>query len=80
MTKYAEIPVSYFEITNKLYNLGKTNSKDLPKSLQEMKLSNEQIINLFNVAGFGVGIGEQRPTAVGGFNYGTFHIKNNKDK
>jgi len=43
-------------------------------------ISDEQIINLFNVAGFGVGIGEQRPTAAGGFNYGTFHIKNNKDK
>ena len=47
MTKYAEIPVSYFEITNKLYNSGKTNSKDLPKSLQEMKLSKFVEVCLF---------------------------------
>jgi hypothetical protein len=43
-------------------------------------ISDEQIINLFNVAGFGVGIGEMRPTAAGGFNYGCFHVKNSKDK
>ena len=47
MTKYAEIPVSYFEITNKLYNSGKTNSKDLPKSLKEMKLSKFVEVCLF---------------------------------
>lgn len=35
-------------------------------------LSPEQIINLFNLAGFGVGVGEWRPEANG--SYGMFHV------
>jgi hypothetical protein len=36
-------------------------------------LSPEQIVNLFNVAGFGVGVGEWRPEKDG--SYGRFHVK-----
>lgn len=36
-------------------------------------LSAEQIVNLFNVAGFGVGIGEWRPQKNGSF--GRFHVE-----
>lgn len=36
-------------------------------------LSAEQIVNIFNVAGFGVGIGEWRPQKNG--SYGRFHVK-----
>jgi hypothetical protein len=35
-------------------------------------LSAEQIVNLFNAAGFGVGIGEWRPQKSG--SYGRFHV------
>jgi len=35
-------------------------------------MSREQIVNLFNVAGFGVGIGEWRPEKDG--SYGMFHV------
>lgn len=35
-------------------------------------LSPEQIINLFNIAGFGVGVGEWRPEKDG--SYGRFHV------
>jgi hypothetical protein len=35
-------------------------------------LSPEQIVNLFNLAGFGVGVGEWRPEKDGG--YGRFHV------
>lgn len=35
-------------------------------------LSPEQIVNLFNVAGFGVGVGEWRPEKDG--SYGRFHV------
>lgn len=41
-------------------------------------LSAEQIVNLFNTAGFGVGIGEWRPQRNG--QYGRFHVMTNKDK
>lgn len=40
-------------------------------------LSAEQIVNLFNVAGFGVGIGEWRPQKNG--SYGRFHVATEKD-
>lgn len=36
-------------------------------------LSPEQIINLFNIAGFGVGVGEWRPEKDG--SYGRFHVQ-----
>lgn len=36
-------------------------------------LSIEQIVNLFNVAGFGVGVGEWRPQKDG--NHGMFHVQ-----
>ena len=36
-------------------------------------LSVEQIINLFNVAGFGIGVGEWRPEKDG--SYGLFHVE-----
>lgn len=35
-------------------------------------LSAEQIVNLFNVAGFGIGVGEWRPSRDG--SYGMFHV------
>lgn len=35
-------------------------------------LSPEQIVNLFNIAGFGVGVGEWRPEKDG--SYGRFHV------
>lgn len=36
-------------------------------------LSEEQIVNLFNLAGFGVGVGEWRPERDG--SYGRFHVE-----
>lgn len=36
-------------------------------------LSPEQIVNLFNLAGFGVGVGEWRPEKDG--SYGRFHVE-----
>jgi len=38
----------------------------------ENVLSAEQIVNLFNVAGFGIGVGEWRPQKNG--SYGMFHV------
>lgn len=40
-------------------------------------LSKEQIVNLFNLAGFGVGVGEWRPEKDGQF--GRFHVGTNLD-
>lgn len=40
-------------------------------------LSPEQIINLFNTAGFGVGVGEWRPQKDGG--YGRFHVADTEE-
>ena len=37
-------------------------------------LSREQVCNLFNVAGFAIGIGEWRPQKDGSF--GMFHVEN----
>lgn len=40
--------------------------------------STEQIVNLFNLAGFGVGVGEWRPERDG--SYGRFHVATEKEK
>ncbi len=40
-------------------------------------ISVEQIINLFNIAGFGVGVGEWRPEKDG--QYGRFHVETQAD-
>lgn len=40
-------------------------------------ISPEQIINLLNIAGFGVGVGEWRPEKDG--SYGRFHVATSKD-
>ena len=40
-------------------------------------ISDEQIINLFNVSGFGTGVGEWRPEKNG--NFGRFHVSNGDD-
>jgi hypothetical protein len=45
---------------------------DLTVSYNAAALSPEQIVNLFNLAGFGVGVGEWRPEKDGG--YGRFHV------
>lgn len=47
-------------------------SADLPIRFNAGALSAEQVINLFNVAGFGVGVGEWRPERNGQF--GLFHV------
>lgn len=39
--------------------------------------SQEQIVNLFNIAGFGVGVGEWRPEKDG--SYGRFHVATEKE-
>jgi hypothetical protein len=41
-------------------------------------LSEEQILNLINTAGFAVGVGEWRPERDGG--YGTFHVATGKER
>jgi hypothetical protein len=43
----------------------------------EAALSPEQIVNLFNTAGFGVGVGEWRPERDG--SYGMFHVATKAD-
>lgn len=40
-------------------------------------ISADQIVNLFNIAGFGVGVGEWRPEKDG--SYGRFHVANEKE-
>jgi hypothetical protein len=47
-------------------------SVDLPIRYNTKALSAEQIVNLFNTAGFGVGVGEWRPEKDG--SYGMFHV------
>lgn len=44
----------------------------LPITYNASALSPDQVVNLFNVAGFGVGIGEWRPETNG--SYGRFHV------
>lgn len=47
-------------------------SAQIPVAYNKHALSKEQIINLFNLAGFGVGVGEWRPEKNGAF--GRFHV------
>ncbi len=47
-------------------------SVDLPVRFNAGALSAEQIVHLFNSAGFGVGVGEWRPERDG--SYGMFHV------
>lgn len=47
-------------------------STELTISYNAAALSPEQIVNLFNIAGFGVGVGEWRPEKDG--SYGRFHV------
>jgi hypothetical protein len=47
-------------------------STTLPITYNSTRVSPEQIINLLNVAGFGVGVGEWRPEKNG--QYGRFHV------
>jgi hypothetical protein len=49
----------------------------LPIRYNEDAISLEQIVNLFNMAGFGVGIGEWRPEKDG--LYGMFHVATDAD-
>lgn len=48
-------------------------SADIPITFNEGVISLEQLINLFRIAGFGVGIGEWRPERNG--IYGTWEVK-----
>jgi hypothetical protein len=48
-------------------------SVDVPIRYNAAMLSSEQITNLFNVAGFAVGVGEWRPQKDG--SYGMFHVE-----
>lgn len=50
----------------------------LPVKFNAGSISAEQIVNLFNVAGFGVGVGEWRPERDGQF--GRFHVATSADK
>lgn len=47
----------------------------LQVSYNSSVISLEQICNLLNIAGFGVGIGEMRPEKKGGFNFGMFQVR-----
>jgi hypothetical protein len=48
-------------------------SVDVPIRFNSNVLSAEQIIHLFNIAGFGIGVGEWRPQKDGSF--GMFHVE-----
>jgi hypothetical protein len=50
----------------------KTWRTEITISYNAAALSPEQIVNLFNIAGFGVGVGEWRPEKDG--SYGRFHV------
>jgi hypothetical protein len=50
----------------------------LPLRYNADAISLEQIVNLFNQAGFGVGVGEWRPEKDG--SYGMFHVATEADK
>ncbi len=52
-------------------------SVDIPIRYNASVLSDEQIIHLFNVAGFGIGVGEWRPQKDGMF--GLFHVATEKE-
>ena len=49
----------------------------LPITYNSTQISPEQIINLLNVAGFGVGVGEWRPEKNG--QYGRFHVASDNE-
>ena len=49
----------------------------LPITYNSTQISPEQIINLLNVAGFGVGVGEWRPENNG--QYGRFHVASDNE-
>lgn len=49
----------------------------LPISYNDNAISPAQIINLFNVGGFGVGVGEWRPSTGG--SYGRFHVASEEE-
>lgn len=50
----------------------------LPVHYNADAISLEQVVNLFNMAGFGVGVGEWRPEKDG--LYGMFHVANGKEE
>jgi hypothetical protein len=50
---------------------------DVPIRFNAAVLSAEQIIHLFNIAGFGIGVGEWRPQRDG--SNGLFHVMSNKE-
>ncbi len=50
----------------------------VPVTYNKAALSKEQIVNLFNLAGFGVGVGEWRPEKDGP--YGRFHVATEEPK
>lgn len=43
-------------------------------------ISEAQIVNLFNLAGFGVGVGEGRPERQGALGWGRFHVATEKEQ
>jgi hypothetical protein len=55
----------------------KTWKTTLLVSFNASAISPEQIVNLFNLAGFGVGVGEWRPEKDG--SYGRFHVATDAD-
>ena len=53
-------------------------SVKLPVQYNADAISLEQLVNLLNMAGFGVGVGEWRPEKDG--QYGMFHVETTKEK